>query len=225
MQNDLIWTVIAFFLTLLVFSYILGDNPLFRAVSYLFVGVSAGYIATLILFQVIFPRLLSPLLFSPLNEKLLISLPALLGLLLLFKLSRKLSALGNVSMAFLVGTGAAVIIGGAVTGTLFGQIRGTVIPFDLSNAGSPAEAGLQLLGALVMLVGTVTTLVYFQFSAHPKTGQAPVLPAITRVLSKIGQIFIAITLGALYAGVLAAAVVALIERLDFLRTAIQSLLP
>lgn len=40
---DLIWTLIGFFLTLLVFSYIFGDNPVFRLVSYIFVGIIAGY--------------------------------------------------------------------------------------------------------------------------------------------------------------------------------------
>jgi len=225
MQNDLFWTIIAFFLTILVLSYILGDNPLFKMVSYLFVGVSAGYVATLILSQVLFPRLIVPLLFAPLGEKLLSAAPAVLSVLLLFKLSPRLTTLGNVSMAFLVGSGAAVIIGGAVTGTLFGQIDAAITPFDTTIATSPANLGLQLLGGFVMLVGTVTTLAYFHFSAKPKPGQPVSRPKFVQFLSKIGQVFIAITLGAIYAGVLAASVTALIERLDFLRLALQSFLP
>ena len=33
-------------LTLMVFSYLIGDNPLFRIAVYLFIGVSSGYAAT-----------------------------------------------------------------------------------------------------------------------------------------------------------------------------------
>jgi hypothetical protein len=45
---DLIWTIVGFILTLMVFSYLFGDNPLFRLVTYLFVGVSAGFAAVMI---------------------------------------------------------------------------------------------------------------------------------------------------------------------------------
>jgi hypothetical protein len=42
-------------------------------------------------------------------------------------------------------------------------------------------------------------------------------------MAKIGQVFIAITLGALFAGVYATAITALIERLDFIMQFLQSL--
>lgn len=224
MDVDFAWTAVAFILTLLTLSYLLGDNPLFRLVVYLFVGVSAGYVAVILLFEVIVPRLISPLLFGSPAEKLLALAPAALSLLLLFKLSPRLTTLGNPSMAFLVGSGAAVIIGGAVSGTLFGQIRGAIQPFALSQSGGGLQAGSQLLGGLILLIGTVSTLIYFQFSARRKANQQPARAAVVQLAAFGGQIFIAITLGALYAGVLAAALTALIERFDFLRTAIQTFL-
>ena len=45
---------------------------------------------------------------------------------------------------------------------------------------------------------------------------------LIEVLSKIGEVFIAITLGALFAGVYLAALAALIDRLDFIQTVIVS---
>jgi energy-converting hydrogenase Eha subunit A len=45
---------------------------------------------------------------------------------------------------------------------------------------------------------------------------------LVNLLAVIGQVFIAVTLGALFAGVFSAALTALIERLDFLRTVIAS---
>ena len=52
---DLIWMLVSFFLTVLVLSYIFGDNPLFRFATYLFVGVAAGYVAVIIVQNVIVP--------------------------------------------------------------------------------------------------------------------------------------------------------------------------
>ncbi len=220
MQAEIIWTLVAFFLTVFVLSYALGDNPLFRLATYLFVGVTAGYVAVLIIYQVLLAKLVTPILTAPLEQKLITAVPLLLGFLLIFKLSSKLAPLGNVSMAFLVGVGAAVAIGGAVTGTLFGQIAGAISPFGIS----PDTKGVfsQLAGGVFLLIGSATSLAYFSFGATRQQNQIGDRPKAVETLSKIGQVFIAITLGALFAGVLAAALTALIERLDFIIKFIQS---
>lgn len=222
MLPDLIWTLVAFLLTIFVLSYVLGDNELFRLAIMIFVGVSAGYAAVTIINQILMPRLIIPLITSPAGEITLLIIPGVLGILLLFKLSTKLSALGNPSMAFLTGVGAAVAIGGAITGTIFGQINGAIAPFDLSGL-SVSSAGTQLFGGIILLAGTIASLGYFHFGARKTEGQAAAKQSIIlKTLSRIGQIFIAITLGALFAGVLAASLTALIERLDFLLDVIKS---
>ncbi len=213
MPADIIWTLVAFFLTLLVLSYALGDNPLFQIASYLFVGVAAGYIAVLILYQVVWAKLALPLMTAPLEQKLLTAAPLALSFLLIFKLFPRTAAVGNVSMAFMVGVGAAVAIGGAFTGTLFGQIRGALSPFDLPEDTGAALS--QLAGGIILLFGTMTSLAYFHFEAHQPGRVNLRQPKIVRLFARFGQIFIAVTLGALFAGVLAAALTALIERLDF----------
>lgn len=207
------------FLTLVVLLYLIfGDNALFRLVTYTFIGVAAGYVTILVIFQVLKPRL-AILLGS--QEPVLMVLgiiQILLGLLLFLKLWRRTSFLGALPMAILVGIGAAVTIGGSVFGTLFGQIGGTISVFDMSRDGDPL---LRLLEGTFVLVGTVSTLAYFQFnvrsrSALPeqetKVRRAPAL----EVLAVIGQAFIGITLGAMFAGVYTAAITALIERIGFL---------
>lgn len=214
MPADLIWTLVAFFLTLLVLSYALGDNPLFQIASYLFVGVTAGYVAVLIIYQVLWAKLALPLLTAPLEQRLLTLVPLVLSFLLIFKLFPSAAALGNISMAFLVGVGAAVAIGGAFTGTLFGQIQGAISPFDLPDDAGAALA--QAAGGFVLLFGTMTSLAYFHFGAR-RSGQVNLRqPKVVSLFARIGQVFIAITLGALFAGVIAAALTALIERLDFI---------
>lgn len=212
---DLITGGISFLLTLMVLSYLIGDNPAFRVAVYIFIGVAAGYTAAVVWHQVLKPRLFGPLLSGNQTERLLTIVPLLMGLLLLSKLSSRTSRLGTPSMAFLVGVGAAVAVGGAVMGTLFPQTRAAMNALDMSGAGI---FWLERLSeGVIMLVGTVTTLVYFHFGAKA-TANGPQRGKLVSVLSSVGQVFIAITFGVLFAGVFVAAMTALIERLNFLIT-------
>lgn len=125
--------ILSAILTILVLVYLFaGSNPLFKAVSYSFVGVAAGYVLALVLFQVLMPRLVTPLMRG---DFLAVLAPLVLGLLLLFKLSPRLSFIGSLSMAVMVGVGAAVAIGGAIFGTLFGQVGGTFAAVSSKNSG------------------------------------------------------------------------------------------
>jgi hypothetical protein len=222
MPTDLIWTIVGFILTLMIFSYLLGDNLLFRIATYIFVGVAAGYVATMLFYQVILPRLVWPAMTGSILQVLV---PIILSLLLVAKLFPRLSSLGNISMGYLVGVAAAVVIGGAVLGTLFGQSKASIDMFDLqAAAASPQGLIIQLLGAAFILVGTLCTLAYFNFGAVARPDQPPHRSPMIELLARIGQIFIAITLGALFAGIFAASITALIERLDFIKTAILLLI-
>jgi len=222
--SSLFWTFTSFLLTLMIFSYFFGDNPLFRMATYVFVGVTAGYVAVLVVYQVLLPRLIWPLLYGSIGERLLVVLPLVLSLMLLTKLSPKFSQLGSIPVAYLVGAGAAVIISGAATGTIIAQSRAAINMFDMQSAAAQANGTLsQILSATVVLVGTVSSLAYFHFSARPKPGAGVQRSKLVELLAKIGEVFIAITLGALFAGVYATAITALIERLDFIMQFIQSL--
>jgi hypothetical protein len=214
------WT--SFALTVMVFLYLfIGDNALFRVVSYTFIGVAAGYVAVVILFNVLIPRLIVPLL----NGQLLVLVPLLLGALLLFKLSPRLSYLGTWSMAVLVGVGAAVAVGGAIFGTLFGQVSGTMNLFP--SVGQLGETPwdmwtAQLLEGLFMLVGTVSTLAYFQFGAVNRPNQPVRRARAVEILATVGQVFIGITLGATFAGVYVASIAAFVERVSSMINVIAS---
>ena len=211
MSADLIIGIASFLLTLMILSYLIGDNPAFRIAVYLFVGASAGYAAAVSWWQVLWPRLVDPLLKGSFIERAFALVALLLGVLLLMKLSPRTSRLGSPAVAFLVGVGAAVAIGGAVMGTLFPQTQASINVFQLSGAGSYKFE--RLLFGFIMLVGTVTTLVYFHFGAK-STPDGPQRSKLATILGWIGQVFIAITLGVLFAGVLSASLAALIERIS-----------
>ncbi len=217
LPTDFISALIGLLLTLLVFSYLLGDSPLFKIAVYIFVGVSAGYIAAVAWHQALMPSLFVPLFSATDPQRFLLLIPLVLGVLLLMKISPLLSRLGSVPMGFLVGVGAGVAIGGAVLGTLFPQIGAAIAPFDLAagiQAGyNPFE---RLATGAIALAGTIGTLVYFHFGARAGADGKVRRGWLAEVLAWVGRIFIAVTLGVLFAGVYVAALTALIERLDFI---------
>ena len=229
---DLIGAFVAAALTLLVLLYAFGDNPLFRLAIHIFIGVSAGYAAGIAYQSVIKPQLVDQLLgmagfgAAPSISFLELLFRLLLIGLLLAKVSPRTAAVGNPVMALLVGIGAAAAIGGA--------IQGTILPFVASvnifqseairaalSTGGAASFGtvleLVLVDGLIILIGTVSTLVYFHFGARSLPNQIPQRNRYIEWVAKIGQIFIAVTLGAVFAGVYLAALTALIDRLFFLR--------
>ncbi len=204
--GELVPLFVSFLLTLMVFSYILRDNPLFRLAIHLFIGVAAGYAGAVAWNGVILPLMIGPFFTAfaggGLDGLVLALPPLLLGLLLLAKLSDRLAWIGSPTMAFLVGVGAATAIGGAVLGTLFPQIAASTS--DLSLEGS------------FILLGTVVTLVYFQFSVRAEPDQSPRRSQLFEIVGWGGQVFIAVTFGVIFAGVYSAALTALIERWAFI---------
>jgi hypothetical protein len=210
--TDFIGLSLGFLFTMLIFSYILGDNPLFRLASHIFIGVTAGYAAIITINNVLVPRLILPL-FTGSSAERLLSLLIFIPSLFLFAKITPLRKAGNWSVAILVGIGAASAIGGTITGTLFPQLLGTINSFETPSASSSLFA---ILNGVLMILGTITTLVYFHFGTGYMPGQTDQQLPFIQILGKIGHVFIAITLGVLFAGVYISALSALVERLSFL---------
>jgi hypothetical protein len=220
MPIELISALVGLLLTLMVFSYLIGDNPLFRVAVYLFIGVASGYAAAVVWHYVLIPKLFQSL--TALNPVSII--PLVLGVSLLAKFSPRISWIGNFAMAVLVGVGAAAIVGGALLGTLLPQAQAAIEGFDVRSAGSGFEAASRLLRGMIMLGGTIFTLASFHFSASRSADGTPQRNRIIEGIAWIGRIFIAITLGVLFAGVYMSALTAMIERLTFMINFIRQLI-
>jgi len=216
--SELVWGTIGFFLSVLVFSYLIGDNPLFRFAIHLFIGVSAGVVSVIILYQVLYPRLIVPFLTGTNTQRLVALIPLVLSLLLVFKVSPQMGRLGNIPSAYLLGAGAALTVGGVVLGTLIPQGLSAVTPF-----GKEYTTGEKLEGALI-LIAAISTLLYFYFGSRFEIGKPLKRPAWIEWSARVGQVFILITLGAIFAGVYVTAITALSERLITFWNLIHSLL-
>jgi len=221
-SSELLAAGVSFIITVLIFSYLFGDNPLFRATVYIFVGVSAGYVAAVAWNQVIMLQVIQPVFsgtaFSSTRQTIIVVGSLVGGVPLLAKIFPRFAGLGQLPMAFLVGVGAAVTIGGAVLGTLIPQVDATINSFNLRQAGiSGLDTALVFLNGVFVLVGVIGTLAYFHFGARQKADDSVKRNILIEPLTWIGRVFIAITFGVLFAGVYMAALTALIERMDSLR--------
>ena len=196
-------------LTLLIFSYLLGDNPLYRLALHLFVGALLGYSFGIVLRDVLRNMVLAQLSTDPLA----VVVPLVLGILLLFKGFPRQAYVGNLSVAYLVGVGTAVALSGALLGTLVPQIGATGRALSHTSLES-LRAGL--LDGLLIVVGTACTLMISTFAARKQRGLAGVWARIARLASGVGRTFLTVALGVAFAGALTASLSIFIGRLQYL---------
>jgi hypothetical protein len=204
-----IW--VAAILTLMIYSYLLGDNPLYQLAQHLFVGTTLGYAALIAVTTILGRRLVAPLLADPVAHWDL-AVPLGLGLLLLLKVRPETARLGNVALAYLVGVGAAVALGGALFGTLGPQLAATVVSVDPVQAGGWGPAA----NRVVLIAGTVATLVAFTFSAGRRTWPDRLRSALVWPWAWLGRWVLMVTFGALFASVAVSRLALLVGRLQFL---------
>lgn len=205
-------TWVAFVLTLMVFSYIFGDNPLFRLAEHIFVGTAAGYVTILVYHTILRPRLLEPLAQDPAGHGYLL-VPLLLGVLLLAKGKRSTSWIGNISMAWLFGAGAALALGGALLGTLASQLRASWFSLNPADyAGQP----LGWVNALLLALGTIGVLLSFYYTEPAGKGAGRLLAGFRKGWGRLGRWFMLVTFGALFAGAIISRFTLLVDRVHFL---------
>ncbi|MBI1258763.1 MAG: hypothetical protein GC204_14940 [Chloroflexi bacterium] len=209
-MSDQIGLWIGFILTLMVFSYLLGDNFLYRLAIYVFVGLAAGFVTMATVESVLLPWLRATLQNGDMSGKLIGAIPLVLGLLLLLKSRPRFNRLGNLGLAFVVGIGTAIALVGAISGTLL----------PLANATASSVAA-DALNGFILVLGVVSTLVYFQYMARRVPGGTETRRGlVVRAVGAVGQGFIVVTLGALYGGAILSGLVVFSERIAFILTRI-----
>ena len=206
-------------LTLFAFSFLYRDNPFYRLAEHLFVGVSAGYYMILSYWTVLHPRLVVPLTLAfqgrgadparpgflaagPGDYRALLLIPALLGLLLLTRLSSRVGWLSRVSLAIVIGVYAGLRTTGFAQADLVAQVQASLRPLW---RGGDFGYGID---AIVFAVGLVSTLLFFLFTRE-RTGALG-------LATKIGACFLMIGFGAGFGYAVMSRLSLLIGRLQYL---------
>ena len=221
---DVLGMWVAFVLTIFVFSYLLGDNILFRLAEHIFVGVAVGYTAVVAFHVLLGSKLLTPaveaLAAGDSARLLLLGLSLALGLFLFLKPLKAVSWLGSVSIAFLLGVGAALAIAGALLGTLLPQINATG---DVMHYVVRYGPRLGLFSGLVTMVGTTGVLLHFYFGSDRSGRLAQVRNGIVRIWGGLGRWFLFVAFGAVLGTTFLSRFSLLVGRIEFLVDAVRGL--
>jgi hypothetical protein len=193
----LAWGGLAAFLTLAVFSFLLGDNPVYKFAERLWVGVSTGYWTMLLYHQGFRDKVILPL-FE--NHQWYYLIPVALGILMWFRLSPKLAPLSRYALAFYIGISTGIFIPLAFKTSVFLQVEGSIRPIEGNLAG---------VNFALALIGIVCSLMYFFFS-KPHTG-------VIGAMSKIGIYTLMVGFGAGFGLTVMGRVALLVQRVIFLR--------
>lgn len=176
-------TIAGAVLTLMIFSYLLGDNFLYRIAIHVFIGAAAAFVLITALESVVIPWINLTILATPpdVGRLVLGLVPFAVGLLLLFK-----AALG---LVLVLAVGVALALWGAITGTLIPLAAQTARGFRPEN----------LIEGLIVVIGTVSVLLYFTYLGTRRPNAEPEQAPIFRLPGLVGQAFLVVTLGATYA--------------------------
>lgn len=213
---DQIGVILGAILTLFILSYLIGDNFLYRLATHILIGAGAAYITVTVIKDVLWLHLVQPILTQssarPMDV-IVAGLGLILSVMLLFKALPRWAWVGNVPIGYLVGVGSAVALGGAVFGTLGAQTAATALPPGGVFSGPSSEVNTNFVLNVIIVFGTVTTLLSFSFFRAARRG-------VLSGLSSIGRTFLAIALGATFALVYVASVTVLIDRVQAISDAI-----
>jgi hypothetical protein len=198
-----IGTVIGFVLTVCIFSYLLGDNFLYRIAIHIFIGAAAGYVLIVAVESVLIPWINFTLLAQPMvPAQFIVGLvPFLIGLLLLAKGSPRYSRLGDLGLVIVLAVGGALALWGAISGTLIPLVTDAARGFQKTS----------IFDGLIALIGTITVLVYFTYVGARRQGGETRQLLPVRFTGIVGQVFIVVTLGAFYGMLIISALAVLVS--------------
>jgi len=209
------------FVTLVVFSYLAKDNPVYRLVQHAALGVSVGIGVVVAWKQVLYPLWWAPIQGAVTGDGaasgawwLLALVP---GALWYFQLSKRWFWVSTLVSGLFIGVAAGLTFKTQILLILpqVGASLKPLNPFAGPEGFTWAQCGV-CLSNLVFLVGLLTTLLYFFFSVRAEG-------RLVRVPMRVGRMMLMVCLGAMFGNTVMTRMAYLLERLQFLYGTVQSL--
>ncbi|QDT37191.1 hypothetical protein [Stratiformator vulcanicus] len=213
---------IAALLTLAVFSFLYGDNPLYKTTESIFVGVSAGYYMVASFWNELIANLFGRLLPTTARDLGVTNLdgqienwdplyivPLILSLMVLTQLIPGKGWIARWPLAFFIGATAGIKITAFFEADFIRQIQATVLPLIVYSSDVSLSANFaSTLRNLTIILGVTSGLTYFFFSAEQRGAVGG--------YARIGILMLMITFGAAFAFTVMGRIALLVERLQFL---------
>jgi len=214
MEHVAVW--IAAFLTLGIISFLYKDNPWYKLCEAIFVGISAGYWFVVLFWDNIYGKFWLGVfpkdnyndageVVGHIEPDYWLIIGAILGILMLMRLVPKIGWISRWPLAFIVGCTSGLYLINYFSSNLMVQVQGTIMPLFGANFELSAY---NIIGNLVIVIGTFTGLIYFFFSKEHK--------GVFGGAAKIGIWTIMITFGASFGYTVMSRMSLLIGRVDFL---------
>ena len=198
MEHFGVW--VAAFLTLGIYSFLYRDNPWYRFTESLFVGISAGYWVVVLFFENFHGKF-----WVGREEEPMLWIGAILGLMMLMRLIPKVGWIARWPLAFIVGATSGLWMMNYLTSNAMSQVQSTIMPLFGEDFG--ASFG-DVIGNLIIIVGTFTGLIYFFFSKEHKGAFG--------ATARVGIWGLMITFGAMFGYTVMSRMSLLIGRVDFI---------
>ncbi|HVP06460.1 MAG TPA: hypothetical protein VMS71_01360, partial [Candidatus Acidoferrum sp.] len=185
MNHLAVW--VSAFLTLGIISFLYRDNTWYKICEAVFVGASAGYWFVTYFWDNIYGKLWTGIFPTDSQQQpdYMLVVGGVLGVLMLLRLAPKIGWISRWPLAFIVGATAGLNLIVYFASNVMVQVEDTIRP--LFGAGYSANLN-DIIGNIVVAVGTFTGLIYFFFSKEHKGAFGG--------SAKIGVFFLMVTFGA-----------------------------
>ncbi len=211
---NLLGALLATFITLAIFSRMVGDTRAFRWASHLLLGMGAGYLASILIKNVLLPALTPAALLNPVQAGIgILAVVLITALGLRFSARPELRAWGLPSMGLLAGVGGALALAGAMRGTLLPQL---MAPQALHLAFFPAFPALDVIGVIMATFTTLGVLFYLLPRGHEGDARDSWAQWLFDGWRLWGYWALMLALGALLASMAGARITLLIDRVQWL---------
>ena len=189
------------FVTFAIYSFLYKDNPFYKIAEQIFVGLSAGYWFIYTIFNILLPNLYDPLV-KDFSQNWIKIIPAILGVMMLFRLIKGAEWFSRYPISLMIGTTAGIGFVRYLKSDVINQVTATMI--------NPFIGGdwVVVSGRLLLVIGTITGLIYFYFSKPHKGALG--------VAARTGIYFLMVSFGAAFGYTAMARISLLIGRLQFL---------
>lgn len=174
-----------------MWSQLYKENPFYRTVEHLMIGITAGH-AIIMAFQTVRNLALVPIFREGETVQVVV---LLLGLMLFLRFWSRLRQYSAIPVAVLVGVGTGIVMRSTVEADFLAQIAATLKPLTSVNN-------------LILLLGVVTTVLYFLFTTR-RTG-------LLGTAATTGRWVMMVAFGAAFGNAVLARATVLISQVQFL---------
>jgi hypothetical protein len=181
---------IAAIATIGLVSFLFKENPLYRIIENMYVGISAGYALT-----VGYTNIMNLAVTPMLGGKYSLLIPIALGILLYARYIKRYAWVSKIPLGLIMGIGTGLAIRGLILSQVVNQIKACFIP-------------LNSFDNIFMVLGTLIVLFYFFFAIEHKGTAGSV--------AKVGRWVMMIGFGASFAGTATGRISLFIGRLQYL---------